>query len=137
MQHDICSRRGPLYTEAWEVLRKRTQAKGMAQLEKHDPQTRELPTILEIAGHSPAKGRDRQTPGTPWPGGLAELMSSRFKHLVFKNKVENKGTQGHSPPSTCMHTCTHAYPNIQMQTHKGQNLKQRKKTGSSQKNKSQ
>lgn len=98
----------------------------MAQLEKHDPQTQELPTILEIAGHSPAQGRDRQTPGAPWPGGLAELMSSRSKHLVFKTKVEDKDTQGHSLPSTCMHTCTHAYANIQMQTHKGQNLKERK-----------
>lgn len=56
VRHAICSRRGPLHTGA--------QAKGMAQLEKHDPQTRELPTILEIAGHSPAKGKDRQTPGT-------------------------------------------------------------------------
>lgn len=106
----------PFHTEAWEVLRKGTQAKGMAQLEKHDPQTQELPTILEIAGHSPAQGRDRQIPGAPWPGGLAELMSSRFKHLVFKNKVENKDTQRHSLPSTCMHTCAHAYPNTDADT---------------------
>lgn len=101
----------PYHTQAIQVLRKGGRGvKEMDQLVKHDPQTGPQ-ELRAAAGHSPTLRRHRQAdPGAHWTGGPAELVSSQFKELVFKNTVESKGGTPEVvswPPHTC--TPKHRY----------------------------